>query len=114
MEDGREVIQIETPVSMTIQNFSNPHAILVPRQRYRPVHNTSHLLQVQSDLYILENGYFVMNPKRIPPTEPLIKLGDSFHSVKKTKNFFLFLKEIFFKKSWKNIKKDLQMEFLLF
>jgi UTP--glucose-1-phosphate uridylyltransferase len=81
MQKGREVVYIDTPVSMAIQSFPNPTAITVPRQRYRQVHHTSHLLAVQSDLYVLENGNFKLNPKRIPPTEPLLKLGDGFKTL---------------------------------
>jgi len=77
---GRNVLQVETPASMSIHSFKNKNFIYVPRHRFRPIKTTSQLLQVQSELYELNNGVLVMNPKRVPATEPLIKLGEEFRA----------------------------------
>lgn len=66
---------------MAIHSFKNAAAIYVPRTRHKPVRKTSQLLQVQSELYDIEKGMLVMNPKRAPATEPLIKLGEEFQAV---------------------------------
>jgi len=75
---GRAVMQLETPASMAIHSFDFKAAILVSRTRYKPIKTTSQLLQVQSDLYEIENGCLVMNSLRVPPTEPIVKLGEEF------------------------------------
>jgi hypothetical protein len=79
---GRGVLQIETPAAMAIHSFKKSASILVPRSRHKQVKKTSHLLQVQSELYEIEKGQLVMNPKRVPPTDPVIKLGEEFQSVR--------------------------------
>lgn len=54
----------------------------VPRSRFLPVKNCSDLFVVQSDLYALNNeGVLSLNPKRIFPQAPLVKLGDHFKKV---------------------------------
>jgi UTP--glucose-1-phosphate uridylyltransferase len=63
---------------MAIHDIPNAGAIQVPRSRYRPVNTTSELLQAQSELYMLEDGMLQMHPKRVPPTVPLVKLGEEF------------------------------------
>ena len=83
------MLQIETPVSMSIHNFPKSAGILVPRSRYIQVKTTSNLLAAQSELYTLEKGVLNMNPRRVPGTEPLIKLGEEFKTVLKwTWQFF--------------------------
>jgi len=79
--EGRSVVQVETPAAMSIHSFARSAAVLVPRSRYRPVKNTSDLLQVQSDLFEFYDGQLTMNPKRVPASEPLVKLGEEFKSV---------------------------------
>lgn len=78
---GRNALQIETPVSMSIHNFPKSAGILVPRSRYIQVKTTSNLLAAQSELYTLEKGVLVMNPRRVPASEPLIKLGEEFKTL---------------------------------
>lgn len=78
---GRQVMQVETPASMAIHSFENKNLILVPRSRFKPIKTTSQLLQVQSEMYEINKGALIMNPKRVPATEPLIKLGEEFRSL---------------------------------
>eukprot|EP01114_Cavostelium_apophysatum_P000375 TRINITY_DN1034_c0_g1_i2.p1 TRINITY_DN1034_c0_g1~~TRINITY_DN1034_c0_g1_i2.p1 ORF type:complete len:384 (-),score=100.13 TRINITY_DN1034_c0_g1_i2:54-1205(-) len=78
---GRSVLQVETPASMAIHSFQNTKMMLVPRSRFRSIKTTSQLLQVQSDIYEVHNGALVMNSKRVPATEPLVKLGEEFRKL---------------------------------
>ncbi|PKY49782.1 UTP--glucose-1-phosphate uridylyltransferase [Rhizophagus irregularis] len=84
LESGEKVIQLETAVGAAIKHFKNAHGINVPRSRFLPVKSTSDLFLVTSDLYSLNHGELVMNPKRLFETVPLVKLGDEF---KKVSNF---------------------------
>ncbi|KAI8866628.1 UTP-glucose-1-phosphate uridylyltransferase [Ramicandelaber brevisporus] len=78
---GQGVIQLETAVGAAIKHFSNAHGVNVPRSRFLPVKSTSDLFIVMSDLYSMENGYLVMNSKRMFQNVPLVKLGSSFTTV---------------------------------
>eukprot|EP01118_Nematostelium_gracile_P012608 TRINITY_DN4632_c0_g1_i1.p1 TRINITY_DN4632_c0_g1~~TRINITY_DN4632_c0_g1_i1.p1 ORF type:complete len:491 (-),score=114.56 TRINITY_DN4632_c0_g1_i1:6-1478(-) len=91
---GRNVVQLETPAAMAIHNFKKSAALHVPRDRYRPVKTTSELLQAQSDLYELHNGRLVMNPARIPATEPLVKLGEEFSTLEQYEKRFASIPNI--------------------
>ncbi|CAI2178899.1 553_t:CDS:2 [Funneliformis geosporum] len=84
LESGEKVVQLETAVGAAIKHFNNAHGINVPRSRFLPVKSTSDLFLVTSDLYSLNHGELVMNPKRLFQTVPLVKLGDEF---KKVANF---------------------------
>jgi UTP--glucose-1-phosphate uridylyltransferase len=46
-----------------------------------PVKDTSDLLTIRSDLYIVKEGTLVMNPKRPIPGQPIVKLGNEFKKV---------------------------------
>lgn len=81
LESGEKVIQLETAVGAAIKHFKNAHGINVPRSRFLPVKSTSDLFLVTSDLYSLNHGELVMNPKRLFETVPLVKLGDEFKKV---------------------------------
>jgi len=77
--NGRSVLQVETPASMAIHSYrTHSSLIMVPRSRFKPVKTTSQLLAMQSELYEIEKGKLVMNPKRVPATDPLVKLGEEF------------------------------------
>jgi len=91
---GRGVLQIETPSAMAIHSFKKSASIMVPRSRHRQVKKTSQLLQVQSELYEIEKGQLVMNPKRVPPTEPVVKLGEEFQSLDQYEKRFKTLPNI--------------------
>eukprot|EP00026_Physarum_polycephalum_P005875 Phypoly_transcript_05914.p1 GENE.Phypoly_transcript_05914~~Phypoly_transcript_05914.p1 ORF type:complete len:519 (+),score=69.14 Phypoly_transcript_05914:182-1738(+) len=80
-DTSRNQILLETPAGMAIQNFASSRAIHVPRIRYRPVKSTSQLMLAQSNIFQFHKGEMIMNPKREPPTVPLIKLGEEFSSV---------------------------------
>ncbi|CAG8548397.1 9176_t:CDS:2 [Acaulospora morrowiae] len=84
LESGEKVIQLETAVGAAIKHFKNAHGVNVPRSRFLPVKSTSDLFLVTSDLYSLNHGELMMNPKRLFQTVPLVKLGDEF---KKVSNF---------------------------
>ena len=85
VDDGREVIQLETAAGAAIRHFKNARGIIVPRSRFIPVKSCSDLLLVKSDIYSLKSGQLVLNDSRMFGTTPVIKLGDHF---KKVKHFF--------------------------
>jgi len=78
---GKDCIQLETAAGAAIQFFSKAKGINVPRSRFLPVKQTGDLFVVQSNLYELQNGYLVMNPKRPFPTVPLVNLGEEFKKI---------------------------------
>jgi len=81
LENGLNVIQLETAVGSAIHNFEGAIGINVPRRRFLPVKKTSDLLLVMSNLYSLNAGSLIMNPKRMFPSTPLVKLGCQFDKV---------------------------------
>ena len=80
LDNGLDVIQLETAVGSAMKDFDGAIGINVPRSRFLPVKKTSDLLLVMSNLYSLSNGSLIMNPKRAFPTVPLVKLGDTHFS----------------------------------
>lgn len=80
-DDGVKVLQLETAVGAAIKHFNGSHGINVPRSRFLPVKSTSDLFLVTSDLYKLNHGELVLNPKRVFGNVPLVKLGDHFKKV---------------------------------
>lgn len=81
---GEKVIQLETAAGAAIKHFKGAHGLNVPRSRFLPVKSCSDLFIVQSDLYQLQNGDLIMNPRRTFGNVPIVKLGDHF---KKVQNF---------------------------
>jgi len=81
LENGLNVVQLETAVGSAIHNFEGSIGINVPRKRFLPVKKTSDLLLVMSNLYSLNAGSLIMNPKRSFPSTPLVKLGNQFDKV---------------------------------
>lgn len=79
--DGKAVIQLERAAGSAIQYFNGGIGINVPRSRFLPVKSCSDLFIVQSNLYSLEDGSLIMNPKRAFTSVPLVKLGDEFKKV---------------------------------
>lgn len=77
LDNGLNVIQLETAVGAAMKSFEGGIGINVPRRRFLPVKKTSDLLLVMSNLYSLQNGSLVMNPERMFLTTPLVKLGDN-------------------------------------
>jgi len=82
LDNGTNVIQLETAVGAAIKSFEGAIGINVPRKRFLPVKTTSDLLIVMSNLYKLKNGALEMSPLRSFPSVPLVKLGNSFKKVK--------------------------------
>ncbi|XP_078000704.1 UTP--glucose-1-phosphate uridylyltransferase-like isoform X2 [Glandiceps talaboti] len=81
LDNGINVIQLETAVGAAIKNFEGAHGINVPRSRFLPVKKTSDLLLVMSNLYAMKAGSLTMNPHRQFRTTPLVKLGTHFDKV---------------------------------
>ncbi|XP_015794293.1 UTP--glucose-1-phosphate uridylyltransferase [Tetranychus urticae] len=77
LENGLNVIQLETAAGAAMKDFENPVGINVPRSRFLPVKKTQDLLLVMSNLYSLNQGCLKVNPARPFPTVPLVKLGDA-------------------------------------
>ena len=85
LDNGINVIQLETAVGAAMKCFTKCKGINVPRSRFLPVKKTSDLLLIMSNLYKLNKGSLVMAPERMFQTTPLIKLGDE--NFKKVKEF---------------------------
>jgi len=77
IDNGLNVIQLETAVGSAMKCFEGGLGINVPRSRFLPVKKTSDLLLVMSNLYSLKNGTLEMSPLRMFPSTPLVKLGDN-------------------------------------
>lgn len=76
------VIQLETALGAAIKFFPNAKGVVVPRTRFLPVKTCSDLFLVESDLYLEDHGSLKMNPKRLYPTSPLVKLlGKNFANI---------------------------------
>lgn len=82
LDNGLNIIQLETAVGAGIKCFDGAVGINVPRRRFLPVKTTSDLLVIMSNLYSLSTGNLIMNPLRSFPSVPLVKLGTSFSKVK--------------------------------
>lgn len=80
LDNGLNVIQLETAVGAAMKDFNNAIGINVPRSRFLPVKKTSDLLLAMSNLYSLKDGHLIMNPRRPFPTVPHVKLGDKHFS----------------------------------
>eukprot|EP01027_Heterolobosea_sp_BB2_P022453 GEZU01033063.1.p1 GENE.GEZU01033063.1~~GEZU01033063.1.p1 ORF type:complete len:411 (+),score=172.74 GEZU01033063.1:302-1534(+) len=85
MVGGKGVIQLETACGAAIQHFQRALGIVVPRSRFLPVKSCSDLFVVQSNLYSLQHGNLVMNPKRIEKageeSVPVVNLGAHYQKV---------------------------------
>ena len=76
LDDGVNIIQLETAVGAAMKCFEKGIGINVPRSRFLPVKKSSDLLLIMSNLYSMSNGELKMSPERMFQTTPLIKLGD--------------------------------------
>eukprot|EP00128_Syssomonas_multiformis_P005339 Colp12_sorted_trinity150504_noHs@14580 len=83
--NGQAIVQLEQAVGAAIRHFNNAGGVNVPRSRFLPVKSTSDLLLVKSNLFSLKHGALVMNPARMFPVAPLVKLGDQHFA--KVKDF---------------------------
>ncbi len=75
---GRPVIQLETAIGAGLESFDGAKGLVVGRDRFLPVKNTSDLLLIQSSLFILENGRLTRNPTFNQKTLPLIAFEEPF------------------------------------
>ncbi|GAB1605663.1 UTP--glucose-1-phosphate uridylyltransferase-like isoform X1 [Argonauta hians] len=82
LDNGINVMQLETAAGAAIASFKNAIGIQVPRSRFLPVKTTSDLLLIMSNLYTMRSGGLEMSPQRSFPSVPLVKLGDTFKTVK--------------------------------
>lgn len=82
LDNGTNVIQLETAVGAAIQNFNGSIGVDVPRSRFLPVKTTSDLLLMMSNLYRLHEGRLEMDPRRGFESTPIVKLGPEFKKVK--------------------------------
>jgi UTP--glucose-1-phosphate uridylyltransferase len=95
LESGVDVIQLETAAGAAMKYFDRAIGINVPRSRFLPVKKTSDLLLIMSDLYKLDHGRLIMNPKRAFPSVPLVKLGDEhFSKVREFLNRFANIPDV--------------------
>merc|ERR1711874_362699 len=76
LDNGANVIQLETAVGAAMKCFEGSIGLNVPRSRFLPVKKTSDLLLVMSNIYTMTQGALAMSPKRMFPSTPLVKLGD--------------------------------------
>lgn len=76
LDDGTNVIQLETAAGAAMRNFTGAVGINVPRSRFLPVKKSSDLLLTMSNLFTMRNGALTINPARSYPALPLVKLGD--------------------------------------
>eukprot|EP00118_Oscarella_pearsei_P003039 m.12682 g.12682 ORF g.12682 m.12682 type:complete len:529 (+) comp24228_c0_seq3:38-1624(+) len=82
LDNGLNVIQLETACGAAIKCFEEAWGVNVPRKRFLPVKTTADLLLIMSDVYQMSHGCLEMNSTRNFLTTPLIKLGDHFKKVK--------------------------------
>ncbi|KAK3580388.1 hypothetical protein CHS0354_001508 [Potamilus streckersoni] len=94
LDNGINVIQLETAVGAAIKSFEGAVGINVPRRRFLPVKTTSDLLVIMSNLYSIKTGSLEMNPKRSFPSVPLCKLGSQFTKVKEFLRRFASIPDI--------------------
>jgi len=88
LDNGRDVIQLETAAGAAIKCFRGACGINVPRSRFLPVKKTSDLLLLMSNLYDIDSGSLTLSSLRSFPTTPLVKLSAQFDKVKDFLNRF--------------------------
>ncbi|XP_022085959.1 UTP--glucose-1-phosphate uridylyltransferase-like isoform X1 [Acanthaster planci] len=82
LENGTNVIQLETAVGAAMKCFDGALGVNVPRSRFLPVKRSSDLLLAMSNLYSLKAGSLIMSPLRQFRTTPIVKLGTHFDKVR--------------------------------
>ncbi len=75
---GRPIIQLETAIGAGLESFDGAKGLVVGRDRFLPVKNTSDLLLIQSSLFILENGRLTRDPTCDQKTLPRVAFGEPF------------------------------------
>ena len=69
---GRPVIQLETAIGAGLENFDGALGLVVGRDRFFPVKNTSDLMLLQSNLFVFESGRIIRDSSRNHRNLPLI------------------------------------------
>lgn len=69
---GRPVVQLETAIGAGLESFDDAKGLVVGRDRFLPVKNTSDLMLIQSGLFVFENGRMIRNPIHNQKTLPLV------------------------------------------
>jgi len=69
---GRPVVQLETAIGAGLESFDDAKGLVVGRDRFLPVKNTSDLMLIQSDLFVFENGRMIRNPTHNQKTLPSV------------------------------------------
>ena len=69
---GRPVVQLETAIGAGLESFDDAKGLVVGRDRFLPVKNTSDLMLIQSGLFVFENGRMIRNPTHNQKTLPLV------------------------------------------
>ncbi len=75
---GKNVLQLETAIGSAVECFPGAVGLTVLRNRFMPVKKTDDLLQVQSDLFVLNKGHLSRNPDRKQEALPSVQLGKEF------------------------------------
>ena len=81
LDNGLNVIQLETAGGAAMKCFEGGKGIKVPRKRFLPVKTSSDLLLIMSNLYSMKEGALEMSPDRMFISTPLVKLGGEFKKV---------------------------------
>lgn len=84
--DSTPVYQLETAMGLAISVFPGAQAIVVPRNRFRPVKKCNDLLALWSDAYVLTDSYRLrLDPRRhsgqAPSGDPLIALDENCYGL---------------------------------
>lgn len=69
---GRPVIQLETAIGAGLESFDEAQGLVVGRDRFLPVKNTSDLMLLQSGLFVFEDGRMTRSPTCDRKALPLI------------------------------------------
>jgi len=78
-KDSTPVIQVESAMGTAVEVFEGSRALLVPRDRFRPVKTTNELVLVRSDLYALDDASRVVALS--DGEEPYIDLSSDYRFV---------------------------------
>jgi UTP--glucose-1-phosphate uridylyltransferase len=83
---GRPVIQLETAIGSGLECFEGAKGLVVGRDRFLPVKNTSDLLLIQSGWFVFKNGKMMRNPTINQKTLPRIEWNEPFCNLEEYRN----------------------------
>ena len=69
---GRPIIQLETAIGAGLECFEKAKGLVVGRDRFLPVKNTSDLMLLQSSLFVFEDGRMTRHPTPNQKKLPLV------------------------------------------